>query len=197
MDLSRSREAITSKKVAICPLEQSQLYSSDILFKYPCSGHSVRTYIQCSDMRTLITWWMEILSVGRGLSNDGLPSQQGWVLQRNSSWVRERSLDLGHWSSDYQNMIQCPYSGASLVNEGFNLLSWRNYYLRYESDRIIMATETAELILKQGDLHVDTRHTMNTILPVRVIWTHHWPFILTNLSPNPRTRSFREIRFSM
>ena len=90
---------------------------------------------------------------------------------------RERSLDLGHWSSDYQNMIQCPYSGASLVNEGFNLLSWRNYYLRYESDRIIMATETAELILKQGDLHVDTRHSMNTILPVRVIWTQHWPFI--------------------
>ena len=100
---------------------------------------------------------------------------------------RERSLDLGHWSSDYQNMIPSPYSGASLVNEGFNLLSWRNYYLRYESDRIIMATETAELILKQGDLHVDTRHSVNTILPVRVIWNLHWP-LLTSLSPKLRTR---------
>ena len=162
---------------------------------------------------SLITWWMEILSAGRGLSNevlklwsrqerdesdemnaglsnDGGCAQPGWVLQRNWWWERGiiRPWSLVSWLSKHDP--NCLYSGASLVNEGFNLLSWRNYYLRYESDRIIMATETAELILKQGDLHVDTRHSMNTILPVRVIWTHHWPFILTS---KPRWVQIQEL----
>ena len=76
---------------------------------------------------------MEILSVGRGLSNDGVFSLQSARLSIAEKLImseRERSLDLGHWSSDYQNMMPCLYSGASTVNEGFNLLSWRNYYQR-------------------------------------------------------------------
>ena len=85
---------------------------------------------------------------------------------------RGRSLEPGHWSSDYQNMIPCLYSGASLVNEGFNLLSWRNYYLRYGSDHIIMAGPYTR------PRWFACRHFMNTIHSVRVIGTQQWPFII-------------------